>query len=51
MRHGRLVWSGLAVATALTILIGLFPTPLVNAATAATDAVTHAAGLVATLGK
>ena len=25
MRHGALVWSGLAVATALTILIGLFP--------------------------
>jgi NADH-quinone oxidoreductase subunit N len=38
LRHGALVWSGLAVATALTLLIGLFPTSLVdivqNAATA-----------------
>ena len=24
-RHGRLLWGGLAVATALTILLGLFP--------------------------
>jgi hypothetical protein len=24
-RHGRLLWSGLAVATALTILFGFFP--------------------------
>jgi NADH-quinone oxidoreductase subunit N len=24
-RHGRLVWSGLAVATALTIILGFFP--------------------------
>ncbi len=30
MRHGALVWGGLAVATALTILIGLFPTPLLD---------------------
>ena len=25
LRHGRLVWSGLAVATTFTILLGLFP--------------------------
>ena len=24
-RHGALLWSGLAVATTLTILLGLFP--------------------------
>ena len=27
-RHGRLLWSGLAVATAFTILLGFFPTLL-----------------------
>ena len=25
LRHGRLLWGGLAAATALTILFGLFP--------------------------
>jgi hypothetical protein len=24
-RHGRLLWSGLAVATTLTIVLGFFP--------------------------
>ncbi len=35
MRHGRLVWSGLAVATTFTILLGLFPEPLLQVVGAA----------------
>jgi NADH-quinone oxidoreductase subunit N len=31
-RHGGLMWGGLAAATALTILLGLFPTGLLDAA-------------------
>jgi NADH-quinone oxidoreductase subunit N len=30
LRHGRLLWSGLAAATALTILLGLIPGPLLQ---------------------
>jgi NADH-quinone oxidoreductase subunit N len=30
IRHGRLLWSGLAAATALTIVLGLFPTTLLS---------------------
>ena len=30
LRHGRILWGGLAAATALTILIGLFPTTLLE---------------------
>jgi NADH-quinone oxidoreductase subunit N len=30
LRHGALMWGGLAAATALTILIGLFPTTLLD---------------------
>jgi NADH-quinone oxidoreductase subunit N len=30
LRHGRLLWGGLAAATALTILLGLFPGPLLD---------------------
>jgi NADH-quinone oxidoreductase subunit N len=30
MRHGRLVWTGLAVATVLTIVFGLFPSVLLD---------------------
>jgi NADH-quinone oxidoreductase subunit N len=30
MRHGRLVWAGLTVATVLTIVFGLFPEMLLN---------------------
>jgi NADH-quinone oxidoreductase subunit N len=30
MRHGALLWGGLAAATALTILFGLFPTSLLD---------------------
>jgi len=29
-KHGRLLWSGLWVATALTILLGLIPGPLLE---------------------
>ena len=29
-RHGRLLWGGLAAATALTILLGLFPSTLLS---------------------
>jgi hypothetical protein len=32
LRHGALLWGGLAAATALTILLGLFPTALLEAA-------------------
>jgi NADH-quinone oxidoreductase subunit N len=30
LRHGRLLWGGLAAATALTIFLGLFPTTLLD---------------------
>ena len=30
LRHGRLLWTGLAAATALTVLLGLFPTTLLE---------------------
>ena len=39
LRHGGLLWSGLAAAGALTILLGLFPTALLDAATDAARAV------------
>ena len=32
LRHGRLLWAGLAVATVLTIVVGLFPTPVYDSA-------------------
>jgi NADH-quinone oxidoreductase subunit N len=32
LRHGALMWAGLAAASALTILLGLFPTGLLDAA-------------------
>ncbi len=38
-RHGRLVWSGLAAATALTILLGLFPTVVIEAVGVAAKAI------------
>jgi NADH-quinone oxidoreductase subunit N len=37
--HGRLVWTGLAVATALTILLGLFPTVVIEAVGVAAQAI------------
>jgi NADH-quinone oxidoreductase subunit N len=39
LRHGRLLWGGLAAASALTILLGLFPTGLLDAAGAAAQAI------------
>ena len=38
LRHGGLLWGGLAAATALTILLGLFPTVLLEAAGVAAQA-------------
>ncbi len=39
LRHGALLWGGLTVASALTILLGLFPTGLLEAAGAAAQAI------------
>jgi NADH-quinone oxidoreductase subunit N len=39
LRHGALLWSGLAAATALTILLGFFPTALLEAAGQAARAI------------
>ncbi len=41
MRHGRLVWSGLAVATTFTILLGLFPEPLLQVVGAAAASISR----------
>ena len=38
LRHGGLLWSGLAAAAALTVLLGLFPTALLDAANLAANA-------------
>ena len=43
MRHGRLVWSGLAVATTFTILLGLFPEPLLQVVGAAAASISRIA--------
>ena len=32
LAHGRLLWSGLAVSSVMTVLLGLFPTPLIELA-------------------
>ena len=32
LRHGRLLWGGLAVSSVMTVLLGLFPTPLIEIA-------------------
>jgi NADH-quinone oxidoreductase subunit N len=39
LRHGALLWSGLAAATALTILLGFFPSALLDAAGQAARAI------------
>jgi len=39
LQHGRLLWSGLAATSALTILVGLFPSGLLDAAGAAAQAI------------
>jgi NADH-quinone oxidoreductase subunit N len=41
LRHGGLLWGGLAAATAFTILLGLFPTGLLDAAGQAARALTQ----------
>ena len=38
-RHGALLWGGLAAASALTILLGLFPTGLLDAAGTAAQSI------------
>ncbi len=44
LAHGRLVWAGLAVATVLTIVLGLFPNTLLDIVSDAAEAVTQIAG-------
>jgi len=39
LSHGALLWGGLAAATALTILFGLVPTPLLQVAEGAAAAI------------
>ena len=39
LRHGGLMWAGLAAASAFTILLGLFPTGLLDAAGKAAQAI------------
>ena len=39
IRHGGLLWAGLAAASAFTILLGLFPTGLLDAAELAAQAI------------
>jgi NADH-quinone oxidoreductase subunit N len=39
LRHGGLLWGGLAAAAALTILLGLFPTGLLEAASEAAQSI------------
>ena len=38
LRHGSLLWGGLGIAAALTILLGVFPTGLLDAAAVAAQA-------------
>jgi NADH-quinone oxidoreductase subunit N len=47
-RHGALMWSGLAAATVLTILFGLFPTTLLGVVGQAAQALAGASGLAGT---
>jgi hypothetical protein len=39
MRHGALLWGGLAVATVLTITLGLFPTTILEIVGEAANAI------------
>ena len=39
LRHGALLWGGLAAASALTILLGLFPSALLDVAGKAADSI------------
>jgi NADH-quinone oxidoreductase subunit N len=47
-RHGALMWGGLAAATALTILLGLFPTTLLAIVAEAARALLGTAGVAGT---
>ena len=47
LRHGALVWGGLAAATTLTIAFGLFPTALFDIINAAACSIASCAGAVA----
>ena len=47
LRHGALLWGGLAAATALTILFGLFPTTLLDIVGRAAEAISTLPALVA----
>jgi hypothetical protein len=44
LRHGRLLWTGLAFATALTVVLGLFPELLLGVVQNAATAVAPLAG-------
>jgi NADH-quinone oxidoreductase subunit N len=46
-RHGRLLWTGLAVATVLTVVLGLFPTTLLDAVAEAARALPSVDGVQA----
>ena len=46
--HGALMWGGLAAATVLTIVLGLFPTPLLEIVAEAAQALLGTAGVAAT---
>jgi NADH:ubiquinone oxidoreductase subunit 2 (subunit N) len=37
--HGRLTWSGLAVASVLTVVLGLLPGPFIDAVAQAARAI------------
>jgi len=47
-RHGALMWGGLAAATALTILLGLFPTRLLEIVAQAAQALLGSGGVAGT---
>jgi NADH-quinone oxidoreductase subunit N len=47
-RHGALLWSGLAAATTLTILLGLFPTALLDIVGVAARAIAASTGVAGT---
>jgi NADH-quinone oxidoreductase subunit N len=47
-RHGALMWGGLAAATALTILLGLFPTTLLQIVARAAQALLGSGGVAGT---
>ena len=44
LAHGALLWSGLAAATVMTILFGVFPTTLLDIVSAAANAITTLPG-------